>query len=94
MELKRDENKITVYGGVSSADLLTVLPLKVDPVTGRLLIGIDICSTPPTPLSKSTFIDDNKVNVNSAVLDDATQDTMTVSVCTGNKGLNVDILFE
>lgn len=36
-ELLRDGNRITVAGGQSSTDATSVLPFKIDPVTGRLL---------------------------------------------------------
>ena len=37
--LKRDDNFIPVSGGVSSSDSSVVLPLKIDPTTGRLLVS-------------------------------------------------------
>lgn len=39
MSLKRDENFVPVIGAVSSADSTTVLPAKIDPTTGRLLVS-------------------------------------------------------
>jgi hypothetical protein len=40
--LPRDPNYIPAVGGVSTTDGETVLPLEVDPVTGRLLVQADI----------------------------------------------------
>ena len=37
--LKRDDNFVPVSGGVSSSDSSVVLPLKIDPTTGRLLVS-------------------------------------------------------
>jgi hypothetical protein len=34
--LPRDNNRVTVLGGVSSADTTVVLPLSVNPVTGAV----------------------------------------------------------
>jgi len=37
--LKRDDNFVPITGGISSSDADAVLPLKIDPVTGRLLVS-------------------------------------------------------
>ncbi len=39
MSLKRDPNSVPVIGAVSSADNTTVLPVQIDPTTGRLLVN-------------------------------------------------------
>jgi len=38
-DAKRDQNHVPSALGVSSADSTTTLPFKIDPVTGRLLVG-------------------------------------------------------
>lgn len=39
MNAQRDENRVTVAMGISTADLATTLPLRVDPATDRLLVS-------------------------------------------------------
>lgn len=55
-EAKRDGNKVTVAMGVSSVDGITPVPLRVDPVTGYLLIEVipdtDIISFPVSSPAK------------------------------------------
>lgn len=38
MELKRDQNHVTMAGGVSSTDGITPVMFMLDPVTGYLLV--------------------------------------------------------
>ena len=40
MEAVRDNNRVTVGLGVSSADGVTTLPIQIDAATGRLLISV------------------------------------------------------
>jgi hypothetical protein len=40
MEAVRDENRVTVGLGVSSADGVTTLPIQIDAVTGRVLVDV------------------------------------------------------
>ncbi len=41
MELKRDQNHVTVGGGVKSSDTTNVQPLKVDPSTDYVLVNLN-----------------------------------------------------
>lgn len=50
-ELIRDGNRITVAGGQSSTDATVVLPFKIDPTTGRVLV--DVAATTGTVASVS-----------------------------------------
>jgi hypothetical protein len=93
MNLYRDENRITIGGGVSSSDGTTVLPLKVDPVTGRLIVAIDICTDSPIVSDGTDLIDENRVQVSSAVRED-NNTTFPLHVCSTNNFLALDIVFE
>lgn len=45
-DAERDQNHVTVTLGVSSDDNVTTLPIKIDPITGRLIV--DIATNPGT----------------------------------------------
>jgi hypothetical protein len=53
--LQRDENSVPAMGGIDTTDPTQVLPLEIDPATGRLLVTAIITSggsgssTPPKP---------------------------------------------
>ncbi len=45
----RDQNRVTVAGGVSSTDSTIWLPFQVDPITGRVLVDSSTSINVETP---------------------------------------------
>ena len=57
MRLNLDENSANIMGGQSSSDADTILPIKIDPTTGRLLTStVTTTSTPSTIYNGSTDV--------------------------------------
>ena len=68
---KRDDNREIVGLGWDSTNS-TPLQLKVDPVTGRLLITISSSNSSPTKHSQPAKRDDNRIPVGLGTDDDGT----------------------
>ena len=51
---KHDKNQKPTMIGVSSVDLITPIPLTVDPITGYLLVNIVDATTNASPVLRST----------------------------------------
>lgn len=93
--LKRDENRVTVGGGVTDDSNKTVEPLRTDPVTGRLLIEIyGVTSTTPSTLKTVAYKDGNYANTGIAVTDDANSTVTPLIIDSRNNYLFVDLLIE
>lgn len=91
MELKRDDNRITVAGGKANNAGGLTMPLLVDPVTGRLLIMITPSTlTTPDAMPDSKF-DENKVTTGT-VTDGTNLKPLIIDTNTGL--LSCDVLVE
>ena len=74
-------------------DGLTTLPLRVDPVTKRLLLDIaGVTSTTPATLSEQR--DDNRIPTANAVTDDTARTITPLIIDNRNGLLFVDLLVE
>lgn len=51
--MKQDQNQTKVGGGVNSVDGVTLMNLPIDPVTGELLVIVEIVSDVVPTLSES-----------------------------------------
>lgn len=89
-QAKRDENRIT--SGLAF-DGTTTQPLKVDPVTGRLLIAIDIVSSTSPANSRTLAKHDDNCEPTALVVDD-NGDYKNLLVDSRNGSLWCDILVE
>lgn len=54
--LKRDDNRIAVIGGVSSTDLVTVVPIAVDPTTNAVLVQLALTTGSGVPATTPSVI--------------------------------------
>ena len=89
MDAKRDDNRVTV--GLAW-DGTTTQPLKVDSVTGRLLIAVmSSCSAIPIVNSQPAKRDDNRESVSLAIGDDATAAVIPLHLCAESGYLSVDL---
>lgn len=84
MNAKRDDNGYPTLVGVSSADGVTPIRAKADPVTGYILAEIKIVSFSATP--KTQRSDDNAVRVLRGVTNDASQSVKAIISDPNNVG--------
>lgn len=92
MILKRDENSEVVVGGVDTDG--AIKPLLVDPVTGRLLIDIEVVSEPISPILNKNKIDENRESTSQGVGDDSTADEIPFHIDSRNGNLFLDVIVE
>lgn len=93
-QAKRDENRVPVLLGVSSVDGVTPVPIRVDPLTGRVLANIlaidEFASTNP-----EIKRDENRIQVGTAVTDDSNQTVKPLLSDPNNVGrLLADVVIE
>lgn len=89
MNIKRDENQVTVGAGYGNA----IECLRTDPVTGRLLVDFVIESASNPTLKSRAYKDENFVNTSIAVTDDVSQTISPLLVKTSSGRLLVDLSF-
>jgi hypothetical protein len=92
MATQIDDNFKNVDLAVDDDITGAISPLLVDPVTGRLLIGIEIVAS-FNDLDVSSKIDENFEGVAMAVDDDATAKIKPLKIDPTNGGLICDILI-
>ena len=85
---KRDDNRTAV--GLAWDDT-TTQPLKIDPVTGRLLVTIDVVSGTPT-VSSRLKRDDNFIPIAAGTGDDGTAAVIPlhINASTGRLAVNLE----
>lgn len=88
-----DENSVSTIYGVSSVDGVTILPLQIDPVTGRVLAEIDGTLDVTSVLKDRAIKDDNSVATMLAVADDDSGVLPLMMDSTNNK-VFVDLVVE
>lgn len=85
MQANRDQNRVTVLMGVSSADGVTPVPLRVDPITNALLVEVTFDSDTTIALKTPAKRDENRVTVELAV--DTNGDVRPFSIKPSNNAL-------
>jgi len=91
----RDENYVASALGVSDADSVTTLPLRVDPVTNRLLIDLSVnTNTAPPTLPTNAERDDNFVPVGLGVTDDSNLTPTPILIDSRTGYLWADVIVE
>lgn len=88
--MRIDENYGTVALGVEDDITGAIVPFKVDPVTGRLLVVINIETQ--LEVDASTKIDQNYEGVLMVVTDDVAANIKPLKVCPIHGGILVDII--
>ena len=91
-DAQRDDNRMAVALGWDETNL-TTLPLRVDPVTKRLLLDITAVTT-TTPPTLSEQRDDNRMPTGIAVTDNAARTISPLIVDNRNGLLWLDVLVE
>jgi len=78
--------------GVTDDVNKTPTPLKVDPLTGRLMVDINLVASLPAYTDPAIPVDDNREPAGIAVTDDANR-TPKPLLCDANGLLIVDLIF-
>lgn len=90
-----DDNQSNGILGVSSADGVSTLPVRVDPVTGRVLMDITQISSTSVPTLGTTIPrDSNQVPVGRGVTDDTNLTPTPLLISSSNGFLLIDVNVE
>lgn len=89
----KDDNSVSIIYGVSSVDGVTILPLKIDPVTGRVLAEIDTTLDVPPVLQDRAIKDDNSVSTMLCVADDDSG-VLPLMIDSTNNEVFIDLVIE
>ncbi len=90
MTAKKDQNHKSTLLGVSSVDLVTPIPIAVDPITGYLMVDVVDTDPPVNPVLRSDAkFDANHKATMTGVTNDA--DQSPICLVTHNGYLAIDI---
>jgi len=91
MEFPKDNNSSSTILCVSSEDFNTVMPLYIDPVSGGVLIDIElVADTTPVLPDKKAYKDNNSVST-SLVKDSESNDVSPLLIDNRNGNLWVEL---
>lgn len=94
MGISRIDNNFTKTATASDG-VTGIEPLRVDPVTSRLLVDIEVTtSTTPATLPAVGKIDDNYTKTATAVTDDANETITPVIIDSRSGYLFIDFILE
>lgn len=93
-DAKTGANREKVCLGISTADATVVLPIKIDPITGGVILDHTfVADTVPVLETNALKRDENRVPVGGGETDDASRDVLPLLFDSRNDTLWVDLLL-